>query len=255
MQAILYIAHGSRVKAGVEQAITFLQHVQREVNVPIQETCFLELAQPTIAEGIANCVRQGATAIAVMPILLLAAGHAKQDIPNEMEKANQQYPHIRFTYGEPLGIHELLIDTLQTRVLEMGLPTINAQVLLIGRGSSDPNAKRDLNKIASRLREKYGYPVVDTCFLYGIGPTFEEWLQQQRDTTRPVFIIPYLLFTGILRQSIMKRMQTEASQHMILCESLGYDANVRKVLIERVNELLQKEGVWTWQINEQRILI
>lgn len=40
MQAILYIAHGSRVKAGVEQAVTFLQGVQQAVHVSIQEICF-----------------------------------------------------------------------------------------------------------------------------------------------------------------------------------------------------------------------
>lgn len=93
MQAILYIAHGSRVKEGVEQAVNFLQGVQQEVTVPIQEICFLELATPTIAEGIASCIRKGATAIAVMPILLLAAQHAKHDIPKEMAKA-QNYTHM-----------------------------------------------------------------------------------------------------------------------------------------------------------------
>ena len=78
----------------------------------------LELATPTIAEGIASCIQKGATAIAVMPILLLAAQHAKQDIPKEMAKAQKQYPYVKFTYGEPLGIHERLIDTLQARIIE-----------------------------------------------------------------------------------------------------------------------------------------
>lgn len=40
MQATLYIAHGSQVKAGVEQAVAFLQRVQQEIEIPIQEICF-----------------------------------------------------------------------------------------------------------------------------------------------------------------------------------------------------------------------
>ncbi|WP_342441386.1 sirohydrochlorin chelatase [Lysinibacillus sp. FSL K6-0057] len=245
MQAILYIAHGSRVKEGVEQAVTFLQGVQKEVDVAIQEICFLELATPTIAEGIASCIQKGATAIAVMPILLLAAQHAKQDIPKEMAKAQKQYPYVKFTYGEPLGIHERLIDTLQARIIEKQQPNSNASVLLIGRGSSDPAVKRDLAKIAKRLRAKYHYKAVDTCFLYGMGPTFEDWLQQDKGKQQQVFIVPYLLFTGILRQSIAKRLQGFDSQNIMLCESLGYDANVKKVLVERIDKLLhfKEEGV------------
>ncbi|MFJ7731791.1 sirohydrochlorin chelatase [Lysinibacillus sp. NPDC097231] len=243
MQAILYIAHGSRVRAGVEQAVTFLKSVQQEIEIPIQEICFLELATPTIAEGIDRCINQGATAIAIMPILLLAAQHAKQDIPCEIDRAKKQYPYVRFTYGEPLGVHELLIDTLQTRVLETRRPTHDASVLLIGRGSSDVAVKRDLAKIATRLRDKYAYEAVDICFLYGKGPTFEEWLQQNKRANH-VFIVPYLLFTGILRESITKRLQDYENKNITLCESLGYDNNVRKVLVERICELLTlKEGV------------
>lgn len=245
MQAILYIAHGSRVKEGVEQAVNFLHGVQQEVAVPIQEICFLELATPTIAEGIASCIRKGATAIAVMPILLLAAQHAKYDIPKEMAKAQKLYPYVKFTYGEPLGIHERLIDTLQARIIEKQQPNSNASVLLIGRGSSDPAVKRDLAKIAKRLRTKYHYKAVDTCFLYGMGPTFEDWLLQVKGKQQQVFIVPYLLFTGILRQSIAKRLQGFDSQNIMLCESLGYDDNVKKVLVERIDELLhfKEEGV------------
>ncbi|MFJ7890148.1 sirohydrochlorin chelatase [Lysinibacillus xylanilyticus] len=244
MQAILYIAHGSRVKAGVEQAVNFLKSVQQEIEIPIQEISFLELATPTIAEGIASCINQGATAIAIVPILLLAAQHAKHDIPSEIDKAKKQYPQVRFTYGEPLGVHELLIDTLQTRILEAGCPTKDASVLVIGRGSSDPAVKRDLDKIATRLRDKYAYEAVNTCFLYGMGPTFEEWLQQENKGNQ-VFIVPYLLFTGVLRQNITKRLQDYENKNVILCESLGYDDNVRKVLVERIYQLIKftKKGV------------
>ncbi|MEG0258745.1 MAG: sirohydrochlorin chelatase [Lysinibacillus sp.] len=238
MQAILYIAHGSRVKAGVEQAKSFLLRVQEEVGLSIQEICFLELAQPTIAEGIENCVRRGATAIAVMPILLLAANHAKHDIPEELELAKLQFPNIRFTYGEPLGVHDLLIDSLQSRILESNQPHEGARVLLIGRGSSDPTVKQDLAKIASRLRDKYAYSAVDTCFLYGATPSFDEWLQQELHVQNRVFIVPYLLFAGLLRQGITKRLVGYEKSNIILCESLGYDDNVKQVLLERIHEVL-----------------
>ncbi|WP_283778301.1 CbiX/SirB N-terminal domain-containing protein, partial [Lysinibacillus sp. D3C2_S12] len=66
------------------------------------------------------------------------------------------------------------------RIIEPLQPNRNARVILIGRGSSDPSVKRDLAKIAARLRTKYNYYSVETCFLCGMGPTFEDWLQQAK---------------------------------------------------------------------------
>ena len=47
------------------------------IDVPIQEICFLELAAPSMDEGITKCVERGATKIAVVPILLLTAAPCK----------------------------------------------------------------------------------------------------------------------------------------------------------------------------------
>ena len=59
MQAILYVAHGTRVKKGVEEAIQFLEETKKEINISIQETAFLELVAPDILQGIKNCVKRG----------------------------------------------------------------------------------------------------------------------------------------------------------------------------------------------------
>ncbi|WP_420909132.1 sirohydrochlorin chelatase, partial [Lysinibacillus fusiformis] len=83
--------------------------------------------------------------------------------PKEVAKAKKQYPSVKFTYGEPFGIHERLTDSLQARIIEKQQPKFDASVLLIGRGSSDSAVKRDLAKIAAKLRTKYPYAVVDTC--------------------------------------------------------------------------------------------
>lgn len=55
MQAILYIAHGSRVKAGTDQAVAFLEGVQQEVHVSIQEICFWSLQHLPLQRGCQLC--------------------------------------------------------------------------------------------------------------------------------------------------------------------------------------------------------
>ena len=246
MQAILYVGHGSRIAAGAEEAIQFIERAKAIIAVQIQEICFLELSSPNIEEGIARCVERGATKIAVVPILLLTAQHANEDIPFEIEVGKVMYPDVEFTYGKAFGIHPKIVASLVDRVIEQKIEiTDDARVLLVGRGSSDPAVKQDLTAIARLLGEKYPFRQVDVCFLYGATPSFDEGLQQLRQTGgKQVFIIPYLLFAGVLRKGIEKKVaqQVAIEQQFILCESLGYHQSIQDVLIERVHELLAKEG-------------
>lgn len=245
MQAVLYVGHGSRIKAGVEEAIWFIDNSKSIIDVPIQEICFLELASPGIDTGIAKCVLRGATKIAVVPILLLTANHANKDIPLEIEAGKMNYPNIEFTYGNAFGIHPKIIDSLYDRIIEQKVEiSEDAHVLLVGRGSSDLAVKRDLSKIAQLLQQKNGFKKVDVCFLYGAKPSFDEALEDlKRVASKQVFIIPYLLFTGVLLNDIEKKIAQQScfGQQLILCQNLGYHRNLQKVLIERVNDLLAKE--------------
>jgi len=243
MQAVLYVGHGSRIKAGVEEATQFIERCKSLIDVPIQEICFLELAKPNIAAGIAMCVASGATHITVVPILLLTANHAKEDIPLEIETGMKKYADVSFTYGSAFGIQSKIIDSLNERMLEQRTAIANdASVLLVGRGSSDPAVKQDLTKIAQLLKEKYVLNQVDVCFLYGAKPSFDEaLLKLKQGANGQVFIIPYLLFTGILMNDIEKKIavQSAYNQELILCEHLGYHKNIREVLVEQVKVLIE----------------
>ncbi|SOC03463.1 sirohydrochlorin ferrochelatase [Ureibacillus xyleni] len=241
MKAVLFVAHGTRVKAGIDEAIQFIETVKPFINVDIQELCFLELAEPLIKDGIATCVAKGATNISVIPILLLSANHAKKDIPLEIRNAQKLYPSVSISLGKPFGIHEKLVNSLHERVIAKNtLRDKDVDILLIGRGSSDIQVQNDLQSIAKLLKQKFQYSNVDTCFLYGNGPSFEEALQQINNRNKKVFIIPYILFTGLLKIGVQKKIAKLgfSEDQVVLCECLGYDNNVREVLVERVKEAL-----------------
>ena len=193
-------------------------------------------------EGITRCIARGANRIAIVPVLLLTAHHVNKDIPLEIEAAKVQYPNIKFSYGEAMGIHSKIIDSLYDRILEQEIVIDpQATVLLVGRGSSDQAVKRDLTEIGRRLSKKYGINQVNVCFLYGSQPHFDEAIQQlQASIVNQVFIIPYLLFSGILMSQITNKIneQSVETQKFILCENLGYHQNIKKVLKERVEQTI-----------------
>lgn len=242
MQAVLYVAHGSRVKEGVDEALAFIEQVMPHVNAPIQQTSFLELAEPTIMQGVAACVEQGATEIAVAPILLLTANHLNEDIPHEIVQAKHKFPQVSFTIGQAFGIDGRLIDTLEKRLQQSNADYKGANVLLVGRGSSDPAVEKDLVRIAGMLREKAGLNEVATCFLYGKGVSFEDALSRLLTEERKTFIIPYLLFSGLLKQHIQTKIANiqQVNEAVHLCDCLGYDEQVQHVFIDRIEELMKR---------------
>ena len=245
MQAVLYVGHGTRLQKGVDEALHFLQETKKQVDVEIQEIAFLELVEPDIVEGVAKCVQQGATNIAIVPILLLTAQHAKEDIPIEVAKARQRFPNVTLTVGQPFGIQDALIETVYERVLEQQVPIEpNAQLLLIGRGSSDPDVEIAMAHISELVKSRYCFEDVRACFLYGNGPSFEATLGElQQTNAKQVFMVPYLLFSGLLSVGIEKQVKASGfdERNIILCNSLGYNEKVRSVLLKRVHETLKEE--------------
>ncbi|KZN96034.1 sirohydrochlorin chelatase [Aeribacillus pallidus] len=242
MEAILYICHGSRVKKACEQAIDFIKKCMAQNPVPIQEYCFLELAAPTIEDAYERCVQRGATKIFVLPVLLLTAVHAKEDIPNELERIRKRFPNVEMVYGRPIGVHPHMVDILIERLYETTEElSEDSMVLLIGRGSSDPDVKRDLTEIAQLLKRKAGLNRVDTCYLTAAKPGLEEALLTAKQSSyKKIFIIPYLLFTGILMNTIKKTIKisfADGEKEYILCNYLGYHPLIENILKERFTEL------------------
>ena len=172
----------------------------KRVDIPIQEIGFLELTEPTIAGGFERCVKKGATTIIAIPILLLTAAHAKIDIPNELTNLKLRFPEVEVKLGQPIGVHEKMIDLLLERVADTKIPIKeDSKVLLVGRGSSDPDVKRDLTRIAEMLKQRSTVKRVEVCFLTAAKPSFQEGLEEaKRSGAKQVFVIPYLFFTGIL---------------------------------------------------------
>ncbi|GAE24829.1 sirohydrochlorin ferrochelatase [Halalkalibacter wakoensis JCM 9140] len=175
MQAILYVGHGSRVQAGNEELLSFVTKAKEQhPNIEIQECCFLELAEPTIEEGVQACINQGATKIAVVPLLLLTAMHAKVDIPDEINKMKKKYTNVTFSYGRPIGIESTVITIIKDRLRSAGFDFSDRRpkyeerkpisILLVGRGSSDPDQTSDLMKIARLVWEYVPVDEVDVCF-------------------------------------------------------------------------------------------
>ncbi|WP_020007151.1 sirohydrochlorin chelatase [Salinicoccus albus] len=242
MKGVLYISHGSRIETARREAVEFINSVKQVVNIDHQEMCFLELAEPDVTRGVEILLDQGVTEISVVPVLLLSAGHYYNDIPKELDAINEKYPHIEFSYGKPLGVQHRITNILNERINETNVqPNSDAKLLLVGRGSYNPQTQADITSIGDVLRQTTGFNHVRECYLAACHPSFEDTLGDSLEAGHSqIFIVPYLWFTGVLErhmESTVKDRNTRDS--IILCHHLGNHPAMRQALKERVYETFE----------------
>ncbi|MEB7779890.1 sirohydrochlorin chelatase [Mammaliicoccus fleurettii] len=246
MIGVLYVSHGSRIKEATEEAITFIDSVKKKIDIPLQEICFLELAQPDIQQGVKKLIDNGATEISVIPVLLLSAGHYFKDIPNEIDEIKKKHPEVTFTYGKPLGVQPRLSAILNERIQETNISIKkDAKLLVVGRGSYNPQTKIDITAIGKALYETTEFENVEVCYLAACEPSFEDALQVALQAEHSqIFIAPYLWFTGVLERHIEKTAKEyNMNSDIIVCKHLGHHPSIQEALKDRVLETLTTEKV------------
>lgn len=116
--AILLIAHGSRRAEANADLVRLAEAMKTRCPNEIVEIAYLELAEPSIPQGAARCVKRGATEIRLLPYFLSAGTHIVEDLTGFRDEFADQYPEVRLQLCPPLGLHPLLIDVLLNRLNE-----------------------------------------------------------------------------------------------------------------------------------------
>jgi sirohydrochlorin cobaltochelatase len=241
--ALLIVGHGSRDPRGAkefQELVALLR--KRNPALPI-EGGFIELSRPPISACVNRLIEGGSREISAVPLMLLAAGHAKDDIPATLVREKIEHPGVDFHYGRPLGIRPELLSLMDERISAVVSEDESNEtaVLVVGRGSSDPDANSDLAKIARLFYEGRPYPMVETAFVSLAPPSVPEALERcRRLGARRVVVFSYFLFTGVLEERIRAQSEGFAAEHPgVEVRYAGYfgpDARVAALVLERYRE-------------------
>jgi sirohydrochlorin cobaltochelatase len=246
--ALLLVGHGSRDPDGQREFLEFATKVQQAAGSRPVVPCFLELAEPTIPQGLARCMELGYRDIAAVPVLLFAARHNKHDVPGEFDHVREHHPDLRIRYARHFGITTEIIDGLRTLIEQAEHQSMRPRVrrdrtvvLVVGRGSSDPDANSDVCKLARILWEGSGLLSVETCFIGITHPRLPEGLQRCL-LLQPerIIVLPYLLFTGVLVKRIAAMARDFGQMHpeveVLLTDDIGELPVFMDLLFERERE-------------------
>jgi len=111
---LLIVAHGSRRQASNDEVRALGERVRelRDPGIDRVEVAFLELAEPSIPDGLARCAAEGAREIIVFPYFLAAGTHVASDIPEALAAFSEAYPDIRVRLSSHLGASPSLARTI-----------------------------------------------------------------------------------------------------------------------------------------------
>lgn len=116
MKAILLIDHGSTRTEANEMLACMAQLVRTMVGSrTIVRYAHMELASPTIGEGFAACVRDGATEVIAFPYMLSPGKHSMRDIPRMVAEAAAAHPGVEHVVTPAFGVHEKLAEVILDR--------------------------------------------------------------------------------------------------------------------------------------------
>lgn len=241
--ALFIVGHGTRDPEGQRECARLLEVVRERRPGTRVELGYLELCPPPITDVVAELAADGVDDVTVVPLVLLGAGHAKGDVPAAIERERRRRPEMSFRYARPLGIRPELLATVDERVrTAVSAPDReDTAVVLVGRGTSDPDANGDLHKIARLLWEGRPWRDVEPAFVSLTQPSVTDALERCRrlGATR-IAVAPYFLFTGVLERRIREQTAAWAADHpdveVVDAGYLGPDVAVADLVLARADE-------------------
>lgn len=241
--ALLLVGHGTRDEDGAEAFREFVEILKARLPETPVGGGFIELSPPPLADAVAELVEQGAKRFAAVPLVLVSAGHAKGDIPAALVRERERHAGTSFTYGRPLGPHPSLLTVLERRLDEVVTPEERAEttVLLVGRGSTDPDANAEVAKVARLFWEGRGLAGVETAFVSLAAPSVPDGLTRCRLLgAKRIVVLPYFLFTGVLPDRVAEQAREWAPAHPDVdvrqAGVLGATEELAELVLERYRE-------------------
>jgi precorrin-8X/cobalt-precorrin-8 methylmutase len=263
---IVLAGHGSRDPDGVQEFEALVELVRQRIpDTPVNHG-FLEFSLPTIDQAVEAMIAQGTRRIVMVPGVLLAASHAKNDMPSELLALKQAHPGVEFHFGAAMDLHPLLLRLSQQRIVEAEsaseqiIGRSDTCLVVVGRGTSDPDANSEIAKLTRMLEEGLGFGGSFVCYAGTAHPMVADGLKQvaKRGFKRLV-IFPYFLFDGVLVKRIYQAADDISQRcpelEVLKASYLGAHAHVAEVFIERAREGVEGRAAMNCALCQYRVQI
>lgn len=254
LPAVMLCGHGSRDPEAVSEFNRLAVHLRDRLPGRDVDSGFLEFARPVIRDGLEALKARGAKSIVAIPGMLFAAGHVKNDLPSEINEFAAANPDLEVRFGRELAVEARLLEAAAQRIAEAESAsprTIDRQdslLLVVGRGTNDPDANSNVAKVARMLWEGMGFGWCETAFSGVAYPLVDAALERAvKLGCRRIVVFPYFLFTGVLVKRIHAWTDEAAARNpeieFLKAPYLNDHPKVIDCFLERIEEAMTGAGV------------
>lgn len=261
-EGILLCGHGSRKTAGVESFKKLVEILKGRYQSNYEvDYGFLEFNHPLFEAAVERLYNRGVRTIYALPIILFAGAHAKNDMPYELNTIQSYYGDLTIKMGAPLGVNSFILDLAKKRIeeREAGLPKLERKetcLVVVGRGTTDPDANSDVTKLTSMLWEGMGFGFATTAYSGTAYPSVQESLNLvEKLGFKRTVVIPFFFFTGILLDRIyaqVAEMNATANSEYVYTDAFGTDELLLKAFDERLEQAINGTGNMNCQMCKYR---
>ena len=261
--AVMICGHGSRDDGAIQEFNKLAGHLSARLPEFDVESGFLEFATPVIRTGLDKLKDRGAKRIVCVPGMLFAAGHVKNDLPSEVNNFGAENPDIEMIFGAELGIDIRLLEAAKERIeaAEKDAPgdvdRADTLLMVVGRGTNDPDANSNVSKVARMLWEGMGFGWAEVSYSGVASPLVDAGLKNAvKLGYRRIIVFPYFLFTGILVRRIYDWVDEAAANHpeieFLKASYLNDHDLLIDTFVERVEEALTGDNAMNCQLCKYR---
>lgn len=264
--AVMICGHGSRDLDAIREFDAMVEALRPRIPGMPVGSGFLEFARPIIREGLDDLKAKGAKRILALPAMLFAAGHVKNDLPWELNTWASENPGVKVEFGRDLAIDLKLIEAAKQRIEEAEAqakrPATREETLLVvvGRGTNDPDANSNVAKIARMLWEGMGFGWATVAYSGVAHPRTNACLARAvRLGFRRIVVFPYFLFNGILVKRIYEQADEVAALNtdveFLKADYLNAHPRVLDAFVERLAEIDQGKNAMNCMVCKYRTQI
>lgn len=244
-RGLLLIDRGSREEEVKDELRDVCSRAKEIGNYQFSDYCFLEVVPPFIEEGMERSFGQDIESLTIIPYFLYPGKKVKLAVNKAISMRHKS--NVKIKIARPITLHRYLIDIVHGKVDDITSknnltnPKNEIDLLLIGHGSKDPNAKTSLQYVVDGLKDTYRN--VTHCWLEIEEPNIKQGMETCVAMKPDILVIvPYFLHRGAhvkrdIYEDLTPAIKKSGIKHVFITEHIGSDHRLIDLVLERAREV------------------
>ena len=241
----MIIDRGSRLPEVKEELDIICSQVKQKGGYDAISYCFLEVIPPFISEGVNTILKHDLDTLTIVPYFLYRGKKVKAAVSEVMKL--QENTKAKFLVTKPMSMDPVLVNLVQHRIStalsenNISIPEKDVDVLIIGHGSKDINAKMAIQYVEDNLQPLYRN--VRHCFLEIEEPNIQQGITAcEKDSPKVLVVVFYFLHKGAhvqhdIYEDLNPALKNASVGNVLITKHIGTDEMIVDLIIRLAGEV------------------